>query len=98
MTDGRDGRRALRPAGDDRALGLGIIVFAAALVIGALLFTLLDPAATQVFDISSDMAEHSQATAEIDEAQQIWGLILFWVAFVAIIGLIARAVAEGGQP
>lgn len=84
----------------DRALGLGVIGFIAILVASALLFTLFDPAASQILADSSSIAENSKATDHIDTLDTIWSLFLFYSMFVAGLFIIARSVFEsrGGRP
>lgn len=79
---------------DDRALASGIIGFIAIIVIAALLFTLMNPAAGGMFDTTSDTTDDATAQDVIDEREQIWKLILFYPLLLAGVFVIARAVFE----
>lgn len=85
-------------AADDRGLGLAIVGFIAALVIAALLFTLLDPAADQLFDMASSQTSATEAQDAIDRREQIWNNILFYALFLAALYIIARSVFESRRP
>lgn len=82
--------RSLRD--DDRGLALGIVSLFAILVISALLFILFDPAITQLF--SSMPTETTKGQEQVDLAEQIWGLILFFAAFLALLRIVSLAVFE----
>lgn len=84
--------------GDERGLGVGFVLFFAALAIGALLFVMFNPVMTSVNDQVSDQTDDPDAQATIDERQQIWDALLYWVVFVAGVFVIARAVFEGRGP
>lgn len=78
----------------DRGLAIGFVAFFAILVISAVLYTLFDPAIGQLVTSASDQASHSTAQDQIDLAEQIWGLVLFFAVFLAFLFVIARAVFE----
>lgn len=79
---------------DDRGLAVGIVIFIAALVGAALLYILLDPALVQLFDMTRAQTDSSLVTEQIDMASKIWGLLLFFPAFLALMFIIARSVFE----
>jgi hypothetical protein len=81
---------------DDRAVGLAIIGFFAMLVVGALLFILLDPAISQLTTTAS--SDNPTAQTQVDLASAIWDNILFVPLFVGILFLTARAVLESRAP
>jgi len=79
---------------DDRALPVGLATWVAILMIGAFLFVLLNPAATQLFDAMTSHSQTVQGQDQIDLAEQIWGLILFFVLFMSSLWLLVRAIRE----
>jgi len=93
-----DAGRLLNSPEPDRGLAVPLSIFAAMFVLAALMFILLDPAMGPLFDQTSAAAETSAGQAEIDQAQQIWGLNLFYFAFLPVLWLIARAVRESRRP
>jgi len=83
---------------DQRGLALAIVSFVALVVVAGLLFALMNPAVTEV---SSQMSTHSDnptAQDQIDLAGKIWGLILFFIMFLGVLGLIVRATGESRGP
>lgn len=78
----------------DRGLAVGVLSFIAIIVVAALLFTLMDPALVEIFDMSSSQADSQTAQDVIDLRQQIWGAILFFALFLGIVSLIAQSVYE----
>lgn len=82
---------------DDRGLAVGIVVFFMMFIVGALLFTLFDPALSPLFDMTRDQAQTSGATDQINLAEGIWDNMLYVVAFFAVIFLIGRSVRESGR-
>jgi len=83
---------------DDRALGLGLVLFFAALLMGSLLFIMFNPVVASVGETVSENTDDPDAERVIQERQEIWGLILFWVVFVAAMFLISRSVFESRGP
>lgn len=85
---------------DNRALGLGVVIFFAMIVIGALLYILLDPVMASIETMTLDQTNNPRAETVINERATIWGGILFFVVFVSVISIIARSVFEsrGGAP
>ena len=79
---------------DNRGLAVGIAVFIAAIIGAALLYILLDPAAEALFTIARSQTSETVALNQIDRAAQIWGLLLFFPAFLAVMFIIARSVFE----
>lgn len=84
----------LRLQDDNRGLALGIVVFIAMLVIGALLYMVMSTAMNPIAAFAMEGAGPG-ATQQIQLAQQIWGALLYAVVFIASLFLIARAVNEG---
>lgn len=89
-------RPALRTA--DRGLAIGIVSFIAALVLLALVYTLLNPAADQLFSMTSSQASSQQATDAIARRRKIWENILFYGVFLCGLFILARAVFESRRP
>lgn len=83
---------------DNRAQAHGIVVFFAMLVTGALLYTLFQPAADGILDAMLASTDSQQATDVINERQQIFGYMLFYVLFVSGLFLIARSVLQSRSP
>lgn len=83
---------------DERAQAHGIIVFFAMIITGALLFTIFQPAIDQFLASMLSQTDNQVATDVINERQRIWGLILFYVVFVAGLALIARSVLQSRSP
>lgn len=83
---------------DTRGLGMGIIGFFAILIVAALLFTLFNPAASEVFSMVSSQTNNAEAQAAIDRREQIWSLMLYFCVFLAGLFLLARAVFESRGP
>lgn len=87
-----------RFADDQRGLATGIIAFFAIIIAGALLFTMLAPAAQEIFTMSSDQASTTQATDAIDLRESIFMNSLYFVLLLAALTIIARAVFESRRP
>lgn len=83
---------------DDRGLATGIIGFIAMIVIAALMFTLMDPAADMIFSMSTAQADSAQAHNAIELRKKIWDAMLYFALFLAAIFVIARAVFESRSP
>lgn len=83
---------------DERAQAHGIIVFFAMLTTGALLFTLFQPAVDGVLTSMLEQTSNPEAESVINEGQEIWGYILFYVVFVSGLFLIARSVLQSRSP
>jgi hypothetical protein len=83
---------------DTRGLGLGILGFVAIIVIGALLYTLLDPAAVEIFSSASSQTSDSRAQTAINRRETIWNLLLYATAFLGILYIIARSLFESRSP
>lgn len=79
---------------NDRALAMGTVVFFATIAVAALLYIILEPAASQIFTTASGVGSNAEAQGVIDEREQIWGLVLLYGLFLAGVGIIARAVRE----
>lgn len=79
---------------DERALAIGLVTFFAMLIVGALLFILMDSGMSHVFDISTAQASSPGATDQINLAQAIWDNILYVVLFIGVLFILARAVRE----
>jgi len=83
------------PYRDNRALATGIIGFIAILVIGALIFTMLNQPMQAVFDAGSTQAQNQDATDAIALHEQIWNAVLYFVVFLGGVFIISRSVFEG---
>jgi hypothetical protein len=79
---------------DNRGLAVGMVIFVGVLVAAALLYILLDPALVTMFDMARGQTSSTVATDQIDRAAQIWGLLLFFPAFLGLLFIIARSVFE----
>lgn len=82
---------------DERGLAVGLVVFIAAIVGAALLYIMLDPALTTIFDMTRSQTTSSVATDQIDLASTVWGLLLFFAMFVSLLFIIARSVFESKE-
>lgn len=76
---------------------MGIIGFIAILVVAALLYTMMEPAA-EIFSMSLSQTSNQQATDAINLREQIFTNMLFYVLFLAGVFIIARAVFESRRP
>ncbi len=85
-------------AKDDRGLATGIIGFIAIIVIAALLYTLMDPAAGDIFSMTLTQADSAQAKNAIELRQKIWNATLYFALFLALVYILARAVFESRSP
>lgn len=83
---------------DEKAQAHGIILFVAILVGSALFFVIADPAAGLIFDMSLNSTDSQLATDTINERKQIWGLVLYFIVFFALVFLIARSVVQSRRP
>jgi mannose/fructose/N-acetylgalactosamine-specific phosphotransferase system component IID len=83
---------------DDRGLALAVVIFFAMLVIGALLFAIMNVGMTEVFAISQNMSSSPGATDQTNLLEAIWDGMLFAVLVIAMLFLLARAVREGRGP
>lgn len=82
----------------DRALALGLAEFVAVLVVAAVLYILMDPAAGELVATGLAQTSDTGATDHINLLDQIWGLLLAFAIFLAALFLIARAVFESRRP
>lgn len=83
---------------DDRGLALAIVGFVALVVVCGLLFALMNPTIGGLADHASQQSNDPVVQDQVDRATQIWGLILFFVIFLGLIGLIVRATVESRGP
>lgn len=83
---------------DRRGLATGIMGFIAMIAIIALLYTLMDPAISDVFTATSADTSDAEAQAVIDQSSTIWGYMPLYGLFLAAIFLIGRAVFESRGP
>jgi len=84
--------RSLRD--DDRGLALAIVSFIAMIVLGALLYAVMNSALADVFAVSRGLATSSGASDSIDLFEAIWNNLLFAVLVISMLFLVARAVVE----
>lgn len=82
---------------EDRALAIGIVGFIAMVAIAAILYTLFDPAVSQLTTTTLDATNNQDATDVINERNTIWGLFLFYALFLSAVWVIARAVRESNR-
>ncbi|UPV72978.1 hypothetical protein M0R89_10500 [Halorussus limi] len=89
------------PPGEVRAgLAFRIIGFFGAIIVGAMFFAILSPGVEMVLDHTSSMVDSGGAASEsVSNTRMVWSNILFYVAFVSLLGLLAGAVYErqGGR-
>jgi hypothetical protein len=83
---------------DQRGLASGVIGFIAMLVVGALMYVLLNPAIGEVAAISLRQAENPTAIDVINQRVLIFDSILYYVLFVSMLFIISRAVFESRRP
>jgi len=83
---------------DQRGLALAIVSFVALVVVSALLFILLDPAVASVSSQTGSQTSSQLVQEQIDLANRIWGLILFFIMFLGLLALIVRATSESRGP
>lgn len=83
---------------DDRALGLGIVIFFAILVVGALMWIVLQPAVNELESLLLVQSDSVQSQDVIEERALIFGNILFYVIFAGALFLISRATFEARGP
>lgn len=82
----------------DRALSTGLLEFFAILIVGGVLFIALNLGVIDVHTIMTTQTTDADAQSFIDLlVNSIWGLILFFIVFLAGIFLIARATFESGR-
>lgn len=84
--------------GDTRGLGIGIVAFAAMIVIAGLLFILFNDALSELFPMARSQTSSQQATDQINLAESIWGAILFYMLVLAMLFILARSVIESRRP
>lgn len=82
---------------DDRGLAIGIVAFVSVIMV-VLLWVLLNSGMDIMFSTADSQASNPTATDEIALAKQVWGLLPFYLLFLAVIMLIARAVLESRRP
>jgi hypothetical protein len=82
---------------DDRGLAIGIVAFVAVIMV-VLLWVLLNDGMVILFGTMDTAAATSQGQDEIALAKKIWGLLPYYILFVGVIMLIARAVLESRRP
>lgn len=87
----------MRPM-DNRGLAIGILGMMAIIVIAALLYTLFDPAVTDVISMTSGQTTTSEAQGYIDTRETIWQSLLFYPVVLAAAFIIARAFLESRRP
>lgn len=79
---------------DDRALGVGVLIFAAILVTAGLFFIVADPVMDQAKETALDQTDDPNATSTIEERTTIWDNLLAYALFMAGVFIIARSVFE----
>lgn len=76
-------------------LGVAIIVFFAMIVLGALLWTLLNEPLTSVLDYGTAYSDSSTTDKYLGFLESIWGYALFIVLFISGMYVVGRGVIEG---
>lgn len=79
---------------DDRGLWIGLFSFIVMLTVGALLYILLEPAASAVFTFALDQSNNARVTTAVERRQTIFSNILAFVLVLASISFLARAIRE----
>lgn len=82
--------------GDERGLAMGIVVFFAMLVVGALLYIIMDTAFVEIFAFGANQATSPGAIQQVQMSQTIWGGVPYVIVLIAMLFLLMRAVNEGG--
>jgi len=77
-----------------RAQASGIIGFVAMLVIAALLWALMAPAADLIFNAAANAGGGQTAQEAIEQRQRIWSSILLFPLALAGVFVIARAILQ----
>lgn len=83
---------------DRRGLAGPILGLVAILVICAFLYTLFDPAVTQIIQATSDQTANQQAQDAIDQREAIWNNILFVPLALGMLYIISRGILEQRRP
>jgi hypothetical protein len=79
---------------DERAQAGGFVVLILILAVSALLWGLLDAAATPIFADLLAGTNDADATAAIEQRERIWENILFAVLGLATLFILARSVRQ----
>lgn len=82
---------------DDRGLALGLVTFFAMLVVGGLLFIVMNDAMVDVFDITSSQSSQPGSQDQINAGKAVWDNIMYYVLFIGALFLVARAIREGAR-
>lgn len=91
--------RARELAADNRALGVGLVVFAGMIVIAAFLFFLLFlEGLNPMIDAASSHSETTKGQDQIDLAKQIAAGMGIYAMALAVMFLLARSVVESRGP
>lgn len=84
---------------DDRGLASAVIGFIAILVVGAMLFIMLDPAMQRIF---SEFSTRNPTTQQVQDTialhRAIWGSILALPLAIGLVYIIGSAVLESRRP
>lgn len=83
---------------DDRALGVGLFIFMAMLMITAFLYILLDPAFDMLHTMVSGHTTDAEAQTVVDRRHTIFNLFPYFALFLSGIFIIARSVFESRRP
>lgn len=83
--------------GDERGLALGLVTFFGILIVGGLLFIVMETAFADVVSITSSQASQPGTQDQINAASGVWNNIMYYVLFIACLFLIARAIREGAR-
>jgi len=83
---------------DQRGLALALVSFVALVVVAGLLFALLNAPVTDVSSQATSQNNDPVVQNQVDQAMQIWGLILYFIVFLGLVALIVRATNESRGP
>ncbi|MGB9966114.1 hypothetical protein [Halobacterium hubeiense] len=76
-------------------LGVYILVFFAMIVVGALVWSLLNEPITAALEFGSAYSNSSTADQYIGTLSSTWAYLLYFVLFLAGFALMGRAILEG---
>jgi len=77
---------------------VGFVIFVLIIAVSALIYGLLDPAASQLFATASSQTSSQAAQDIVAERQRIWERVLFIPLFLGGLVLLSRAVLLSRRP
>lgn len=80
-------------------LAFGFVAAVLMLITGALLYALFSPAANDVLSITGSLTTNQAATRHQNMMQMIWNNLAYYVLFIAMLFVVAKAYFEssGGR-